>query len=394
MRGTMPDLFDPRAGPIDIEEQRRLEETRNERTVQRLMRLNLAIFFVLHALNWRLELLPFPTPPALLAWIALGIVVSGGINAYLQRHPTYRKERKYVLTLWEVVFYSSGMFMVAVNLPEPFRNFSGFLPMPVFIVLIVLSSLRYSPGAVLASGLTGIALQSGWALYCLPTRVAFAVMLGCMTYQGTVMAVTTVVVSSLLRLQREWVVKRRLQRFLAPELVEEVIQNPALLTRQVRRLEATVMFVDVRGFTAMSEQLPPEQVVESLNGFLEEATRAITDQQGMVDKYIGDSVMALFGVVNREDQVGRALAAALDLRQRMAAFNRRLAADGRPCLGFGVGIHTGPLVVGAIGSSRRFDYTAIGDTVNVAARIEGLTRAYGVDILLTEQARSRLLRDP
>ncbi len=111
----------------------------------------------------------------------------------------------------------------------------------------------------------------------------------------------------------------------------------------------------------------------------------------MLDKYIGDAVMGVFGVpVICSDHPQRALAAAIDMQQRLAALNRRLQQDGLPTLSIGIGLHTGELLIGAIGSKRRLDYTVIGDTVNVASRIEGMTRRFPVEILLSDSTRAAI----
>ena len=131
--------------------------------------------------------------------------------------------------------------------------------------------------------------------------------------------------------------------------------------------------------------MEPEQVVEFLNEFLEEMTAAIMDHRGMVDKYIGDAVMGVFGVpAYADDHALRALQSAIDMRNRLNKLNVGLKDRGLPELSIGIGLHTGELLIGAIGSTRRLDYTVIGDTVNVASRIEGMTRSYPVEILMSD----------
>ena len=131
--------------------------------------------------------------------------------------------------------------------------------------------------------------------------------------------------------------------------------------------------------------MSPEKVVEFLNDFLEEITGAILDHKGMLDKYIGDAVMGVFGVpYPSDDHALRALRAAIDMRDRLNGLNVNLKQKQLPELSVGIGLHTGDLLIGAIGSTRRLDYTVIGDTVNVASRIEGMTRNYPVEILVSD----------
>lgn len=153
----------------------------------------------------------------------------------------------------------------------------------------------------------------------------------------------------------------------------------------------TVMFVDVRNFTQQSSSLSPSQVVEGLNLFFQDAVEIIELHGGMVNKYLGDGFMAIFGVgASTDGHAQRAVQAALDLVDRVTETEQRMQAAGWKELAIGVGINSGPAVVGCIGSPRRQEYTAIGDTVNVASRVESLTKALGQPILLTRTTRDAL----
>jgi adenylate cyclase len=159
--------------------------------------------------------------------------------------------------------------------------------------------------------------------------------------------------------------------------------------------ELTIMFVDIRNFTARSEASTPEQAVALLNVFLTEMVDVIEQRHGgIVNKFLGDGLMAMFAEwTGRADHADAAVAAGCEMLQRVAAINERLRAAGEPPLAIGVGIHTGRAVVGSIGSPRRMEYTAIGDTVNVASRVESLTKVVGAPLLLTDATR-RALRVP
>ncbi len=156
--------------------------------------------------------------------------------------------------------------------------------------------------------------------------------------------------------------------------------------------ELTIMFVDIRNFTARSEASSPERAVALLNIFLSEMVDVIEQRHGgIVNKFLGDGLMAMFAEwTGRADHADAAVAAGCEMLQRLDEINARLCAAGEPPLAIGIGIHTGRAVVGSIGSPRRMEYTAIGDTVNVASRVESLTKVVGAPLLLTEATRQAL----
>jgi adenylate cyclase len=172
-------------------------------------------------------------------------------------------------------------------------------------------------------------------------------------------------------------------------VVEEIVASE--IPTDAAKKEVTVLFADLKGFTRMSETMDPQRVVAILNGYLRAMSRVITSHRGHVAKFMGDGLMALFGTLERNPwQAREAVLAALAMRRELAAYNRRLRERGDPELSFGIGIHRGVAVVGVIGSEELLEYTAIGDTVNVASRIEGLTRQLDVDILVTEAVAEKL----
>jgi adenylate cyclase len=156
--------------------------------------------------------------------------------------------------------------------------------------------------------------------------------------------------------------------------------------------EVTVLFADVRNFTTRSENTTPQEIVALLNRMLTEAVEIVEERNhGMVNKFLGDGFMALFGAGDMQgNHAARAVAAGEQMLSRLKGLNRQLVREGREPLDMGIGIHTGPAVVGSIGSVRRLEYTAIGDTVNVASRVESLTKALGVPLLFTEATRKAL----
>ncbi len=178
-------------------------------------------------------------------------------------------------------------------------------------------------------------------------------------------------------LQREAKAREKYERFLPQQLVDDVMLDP---DKEIRpggtRQTLSVLFADLRGFTTLSEAHPPEIVVDLLNRFFTLMSEVIFRHGGTLDKYIGDGVLALFGApyATERDAV-KAVRAAIDMQRAVQVFNREMAAAGQAQIGVGIGINTGSAIVGFIGSESRLDYTAIGDTVNTAARLEHLARA-------------------
>jgi len=186
-------------------------------------------------------------------------------------------------------------------------------------------------------------------------------------------------------------IKKAFQSYVAPEVVNQIIRHPEKLRLGGERRELTILFSDIRGFTGLAENLSPEALVGVLHDFLDPMSEIIVKHGGTLDKYLGDAIMALFGApLDLPDHAPRACRTALEMVAILKVLNREWVAKGRPALKIGIGINTGPVAVGNMGSSRLFDYTAIGDNVNLASRLEGLNKFYGTEILITELTARQL----
>jgi len=175
------------------------------------------------------------------------------------------------------------------------------------------------------------------------------------------------------------------QRYVSPQVVNEVVENPEYTTLGGEEVEGTVFFSDIKGFTSVAEQLSPPEVVQRLNEYFGVATDVVLDHRAMVDKFIGDAIMAVFGApVRREDHAAQACLAALEMNRALEVHYDGLDRRDGPPFQSRIGIHTGRIVVGNIGTERRVDYTAIGDAVNVAARLEQANKQYGTRVLISE----------
>ena len=178
--------------------------------------------------------------------------------------------------------------------------------------------------------------------------------------------------------------------YVPPELVDEMVREPERYSMQAAMRELTVMFCDIRGFTTLSERMEPVQLQALLNTLFSRLTHVIRQQRGTIDKYMGDCVMAFWGApVTAPDHAHLAVQAALDMVQAVHAVNTEHQAQGLPAIGVGVGLNTGHMCVGDMGSDVRRSYTVIGDAVNLGSRLEGLCKAYGVEIVASESTRAQ-----
>ena len=178
-------------------------------------------------------------------------------------------------------------------------------------------------------------------------------------------------------------VKEVFGRYIATQVSSKILSGEVDLGGDSRRV--TVLFSDIRNFTAMSEQMTPTQVVSFLNDYFSEMVDAVFAQDGMLDKFLGDGLMAVFGAFgDKPDHPRRAVLAALRMRALLAKINGDRAMTGKAPIAIGIGIHTDDVIVGNIGSRKRLEFTAIGDGVNVASRLQGLNKEFGTAILISE----------
>ena len=187
--------------------------------------------------------------------------------------------------------------------------------------------------------------------------------------------------------RQEQKVRNIFQKYVPADVIDQYFTNPeSMLVGQKRTL--AVLFSDVRSFTAIAERLPPDRMVESLNAYFTHMVDAVANHDGVVDKYIGDAIMAFFGApVQHENDAAAAVAAGLEMLEKLREFNETQRRNRSPEFKIGIGINYGPVTIGNIGSERKMDYTVMGDMVNLAARLEGLTKMYKLPILISDSVQ-------
>jgi adenylate cyclase len=182
------------------------------------------------------------------------------------------------------------------------------------------------------------------------------------------------------------------QQYVSPEVIRRLLTDPERV--QPRKTEVTVLFSDIRGFTTISEKLDAQELAGLLNAYLTDMTKIIFRHQGTLDKYIGDAVMAIWGApFDAPDHAAKCCAAAAEMLSKLADLQKDWRARGYPELDIGIGINTGIASVGNMGSSLRYGYTALGDSVNLASRLEGLNKEYGTRIVVSESTRREIQTD-
>jgi adenylate cyclase len=297
----------------------------------------------------------------------------------------------------------SGPEIIANQIDTTLRGFPlGDAPGWLNVGLVALlglcapvASLRLRPMPAL-----GVALGAG-ALLAAGTQIAFnAGLITWFVYPLVALALGTVLTLAI-QYALEAVERQRMRsmfaRFVPAEVVDDVLaRTDEDLRLGGRLITGTVLFSDIRGFTTYSEQTPPGEVIDVLNRYLTAMSDAIMDAGGTLVGYIGDGIIAVFGApIEQEDHADRALQAARVMAgERLESFNEWLRARGfADGFRIGVGLHSGPFMAGNVGSERRLEYTIIGDTVNTASRIEGMTKGSGRAVFVSETTRSMLTRE-
>lgn len=185
--------------------------------------------------------------------------------------------------------------------------------------------------------------------------------------------------------QEKKYIRQTFSKFVAKSVVDELLKDPSKVKLGGEKKILTVLFSDIRGFTSISERLTPEELVEHLNVYLQAMTDTVIKYFGTLDKYVGDEIMAFWGApIEMEDHALKACKAGIEMMDVLHELNKKWEHEGKPTLDIGIGINTGDMVVGNMGSSSRMDYTLMGDNVNLGARLEGTNKVYHTHIIISE----------
>ncbi|HXE95809.1 MAG TPA: adenylate/guanylate cyclase domain-containing protein [Dongiaceae bacterium] len=259
------------------------------------------------------------------------------------------------------------------------------LLLPLFLALL----LGLAPSATVGF-LSGSALC---ALYLAANYFLFSRYLLDLSLLSPLMAlgITTVgseIYRSLVVDRKGRYMKKAFSNYVSADLVAQIMKNPDSLKLGGEKREISILFSDIRGFTSLSEKLSPEDLVQVLNEYLCPMTEIVLEEKGTLDKYIGDAVMAIYNApLDVADHADHACRSALKMIAKLDELNRSFIERGLQKIDIGIGINTGAAVVGNMGAAMRFDYTAIGDNVNLASRLEGLNKMYGTHIIVSESTR-------
>lgn len=298
--------------------------------------------------------------------------------------PTHMRWRPMLVTLIDIgVITTMGIAHVDAGLPHA--------PERAAVASAIVISFAVSRGGVfhvaysVGLALVGITIQRAH-VGLLVTHDTLFVTCGLLVL-GFMMAITNRAVENMFVGLRQ---RDNLTRFLPRQVVERVLSAGPSALAPVER-EVTVMFSDIRGFTTLSESLSPRDVLVFLDDYFGRMSQIVKGHDGVVGKFLGDGMLAFWGVPDQlPDHAQRAVRAARDMRKVVRELNQHRERDGLPPIRVGIGIHTGTVAAGMLGGALQSEYTVIGDAVNVASRIEGLTKQHGVDVLISETTFEKL----
>lgn len=395
------------------------EEFGAEKTISIIRVLTYGVLFIfslfLHftgrGYGFQTTVLPFMSVFVLTALVVAKVFIMSGSRTLVYK--VFFSQFKYVVILYDITIVT---VILAVNFHNPqffelFKAFAGgWGPVLIYMVigsaLMVINIFRYSFGSSIYTALL-MALSYLIISGVSPRGLSLEAVLNAVGMQHLVLAgallvlivFTTFISMRVKRMIYRSIEQEKLERFLPEVVVNELVKGEKELSLKGQHKRVTILFSDIRSFTTMSEQLTPEEVISFLNEYLRFMIDTIFKYNGTLDKIMGDGIMAIYGspFLNEEDEsrevregAGNAVKSAIEMNERLRQFNMARAARGKEPIKIGVGIHTGYAILGNIGTEKRMEFTAIGDTVNTASRIEGLTKQLNSSILISKETKNEL----
>ncbi len=362
-------------------------ELKNEKRVAWIRFLALCPMAIIDILAYfNIVLLSYKPANLLTITFDLFFLLSGTIVLILLLFDKFPKNLTYFIITFDYCFILLSILFDPTVSKEKISIGWVALVGPIFFFIINL--LRYSKKATVYSGFLSIIVfwvctlnfNAHYQSDIIPMFIAMLIMIG-IGYSIT---------SSNKDMMVEANAKKLMERYLPPQLIEELYTNNASLEPGGKVQKVSILFSDIRSFTSISEPMKPTEVVLFLNDYLSEMTDIIFHNKGTIDKFIGDAIMTVFGApIQSIDDAYRAVKSAIEMNQSLIHFNNSHP-QLKKGLEIGIGIHTGEVIAGNIGSDKRLDYTVIGDNVNLSSRIQDLTKFYKCPILISESTVKEL----
>lgn len=319
-----------------------------------------------------------------------------GFYLFLVHRMTSGKYRPWIKYLTISVDYLVLTLVFLEMRQPPFSEiFPSIIMIPLLtsfaVLLNMLSAFRYSlPSVIYSTTLGAILLLLGSLAAEMPFEIQFWSIPTLIASGFLVRWISTNLREAFLKLRQ----RETLIRFLPKDVVDLIDAGALTMELGGKEIKATILFADIRNFTSISEKHAPSEILRMLNQYFSAMAEIIFRNGGMIDKYIGDAIMAVFGAPRpAEDDARRALNAAREMDAALEDLNHRLASEGLETIRTGIALHTGVVVAGNIGSLQRMDYSVIGDAVNLTSRLEGLNKQFKTRLLFSDRTRQEIMDD-